>query len=135
MVRRLLGVGIVALVGSLVGCQGESMNSGGAGGEGGSGGDGGAGGNPWFVNPCSDGTLEEGDVCGGSAGDPIHGECEGGSCWWIDRTCLRNPEGTPCQGGTCAHNATGPVCCERCVRPDGTCDQDAPLNSAGAPCP
>lgn len=82
-------------------------------------------------NPCD--TLNPGDICGGDAKDPIHGECQDGSCVWIDWTCMHNPEGTPCEGGVCAHSTVEPVCCKGCVAPDGLCSHVADL--AGATCP
>lgn len=125
-VRATLALSVAVLLGGACDLTINNNTTGGTS-QGGAGGSGGAGGN----NPCD--TLSPGDVCGGNAADPIHGECHEGSCLWIDWTCYHNPEGTPCDGGVCAHSTVEPVCCSWCVAPDGTCSHVADL--AGAKCP
>jgi hypothetical protein len=129
MMKRAWTVGLVGLVAFLGACQGESMGSGGSGGSGGEGGED-AGCEP-YCNPCDH--LRPGDVCGGNAADPFHGECHAGACLWIEWTCHHEPPGTACQGGVCARSAVEPVCCTGCVGPDGICRIEPHLDGEACP--
>lgn len=94
---------------------------------------------PNELPPCEDAAAPNicehaarGKICEGSAGDGIHGECNGqGICDITEWTCLRNPEGTVCHGGHC--DAYQRCCSGGCLDATGLCVYDA--GSEGMYCP